>query len=66
MRTAGEACFYVDLEVSLIHDFHLDSREDAEGGGVTPHVHIAEYGPLGRTGTTWWISLVAPACAAAT
>jgi hypothetical protein len=55
-----EACFYVDLEVSLIHDFHLDSREARERGGVTPHVHIAEYGPKGP----YWYDLVDIACGA--
>ena len=55
-----EACFYVDLAVSLIHDFHLDSREAREGVGVTPHVHIAEYGPAGP----YWYDLVDIACGA--
>src|SRR5512142_3435950 len=26
-----EACFYVDLEVDAVHDFHLDSREETSG-----------------------------------
>ena len=55
-----EACFYVDLEVSLIHDFHMDSREEREGSGVTPHVHIAEYGPAGP----YWYDVVDIACGA--
>jgi hypothetical protein len=53
-----EACFYVDLEVGLIHDFHMDSRETRERGGVTPHLHIAEYGPKGP----YWYDLVDIAC----
>ena len=55
-----EACFYVDLEVSLIHDFHMDSREARDSGGVTPHVHIAEYGPAG----SYWYDVVDIACGA--
>jgi hypothetical protein len=55
-----EACFYVDLEVSLIHDFHMDSREARDGSGVTPHVHIAEYGPAGP----YWYDVVDIACGA--
>ena len=55
-----DACFYVDLEVGLIHDFHMDSREERERGGVTPHVHIAEYGPKGP----YWYDLVDIACGA--
>jgi len=55
-----EACFYVDLQVSLIHDFHMDSREARAGGGVTPHVHIAEYGPAGP----YWYDVVDIACGA--
>jgi hypothetical protein len=46
-----EACFYVDLEISLIHDFHMDSQEAEHGRGVVPHVHLAEYGP---TGPYWY------------
>jgi hypothetical protein len=42
-----EACFYVDLDVNLSHDFHLDSQEGRTDGGMTPHLHIAEYGPAG-------------------
>jgi len=55
-----EVCFYVDLEVGLIHDFHMDSREVREGGGVTPHLHIAEYGPAG----SHWYDVVDVACGA--
>ena len=55
-----EACFYVDLEMSLIHDFHMDSREARDSGGVTPHVHIAEYGPAG----SYWYDVVDIACGA--
>ena len=55
-----EACFYVDLEMGLIHDFHVDSRETRDGGGVTPHVHIAEYGPKGSC----WYDIVDISCGA--
>ena len=57
-----EACFYVDLEVGLIHDFHLDSQEGEFGSGVTPHVHISEYGPAGH----FWYDVVDVACGAGT
>jgi len=53
-----EACYYVDLEVSLIHDFHLDSQEGESGRGVTPHVHISEYGPAGP----FWYDIVDITC----
>jgi hypothetical protein len=53
-----EACFYVDLEVDLLHDFHLDSQEGRGGSGVTPHLHIAEYGPAGP----YWYDIVDIAC----
>ena len=57
-----EACFYVDLEVGLIHDFHMDSQEGEKGRGVTPHVHISEYGPSGH----FWYDIVDVACGAGT
>jgi hypothetical protein len=53
-----EACFYVDLEVGLLHDFHLDSQEGRAGSGVVPHVHIAEYGPKGP----YWYDILDIAC----
>jgi hypothetical protein len=53
-----EACFYVDLEAGLVHDFHLDSEEGRTGRGVTPHVHVSEYGPAGP----YWYDLVDIAC----
>jgi hypothetical protein len=55
-----DACFYVDLQVSLIHDFHIDSEEAESGRGVTPHVHISEYGPAGH----YWYDTVDIACGA--
>ncbi len=55
-----EACFYVDLQVSLIHDFHMDSQEARAGRGVTPHVHISEYGPAGP----YWYDILDIACGA--
>ncbi len=57
-----EACFYVDLEAGAAHDFHLDSQEEQEGGGVVPHVHIAEYGPTGP----YWYDIVDISCGAGT
>jgi hypothetical protein len=51
---AEEACFYLDLDVNLSHDFHLDSEEGRTDAGVTPHVHIAEYGPAGP----YWYDIV--------
>lgn len=53
-----EACFYVDLDVSLIHDFHVDSQEAEQGRGVAPRVHIAEYGPAGP----YWYDILDIAC----
>ncbi|MBN2577061.1 MAG: hypothetical protein JXP73_21035 [Deltaproteobacteria bacterium] len=53
-----DACFYVDLEVGLLHDFHLDSQEDRKGGGVVPHVRVAEYGPKGP----YWYDILDIAC----
>jgi hypothetical protein len=53
-----EACYYVDLEVGLIHDFHVDSQEETSGRGVVPHVHIAEYGPAGP----YWYDIVDITC----
>ena len=53
-----EACFYVDLEVEFLHDFHFDSREERDGSGVVPYVHIAEYGPAGP----YWYDIVDIAC----
>jgi len=53
-----EACFYVDLPVSQVYDFHLDSREATEGGGVGPDVVIREYGPAGP----YWYDIVKFAC----
>jgi hypothetical protein len=53
-----EGCFYVDLEVDAVHDFHLDSREETSGVGVVPYVHIAEYGPSGP----YWYDVVEVAC----
>jgi hypothetical protein len=55
---AQEACFYVDLDVDLIHDFHVDSQEGRIGAGVTPHMHIAEYGPTG----SYWYDILDVAC----
>jgi hypothetical protein len=55
---AEEACFYVDLDVNLSHDFHLDSMEVRADAGVTPHVRIAEYGPAGP----YWYDLVDITC----
>jgi hypothetical protein len=53
-----EACFYVDLEANLSHDFHLDSQEGRPDSGVTPHLHIAEYGPAGP----YWYDILDIAC----
>jgi hypothetical protein len=53
-----EVCFYVDLDIDLVHDFHLDSQEERAGGGVAPHVHIAEYGPAGP----YWYDIVDVSC----
>lgn len=57
-----EACFYVDLEVGVTHDFHLDSQEEQENGGVVPHVHLAEYGPAGP----YWYDIFDITCGAGT
>ena len=53
-----EACFYVDLPVSKIYDFHLESRESTTAGGVAPTVHVSEYGPAG----SFWYDIVDVAC----
>jgi hypothetical protein len=42
-----DACFYVDLPAGPVHDFHFDSQESSPDTGLTPHVHISEYGPAG-------------------
>jgi hypothetical protein len=55
---AEEACFYVDLATNLSHDFHLDSQEGRTDGGVTPHLHIAEYGPAGP----YWYDILDVTC----
>ena len=52
------ACFYIDLPVSKIQSFHLDSQEASHGSGVTPHVHISEYGPAGP----YWYDILDVAC----
>jgi hypothetical protein len=57
---AQEACFYVDLDVNLSHDFHVDSQEGHTDVGVTPHVHISEYGPAGP----YWYDILDVACGA--
>jgi len=55
---AEEACFYVDLPVSKIYAFHLETRESITAGGVAPKVHISEYGPAGP----YWYDIVDIAC----
>ena len=59
-RGLEEACFYVDLPVGKIHDFRLSSHEGSQGSGVTPKVHIAEYGPAGP----WWYDILDITCGA--
>jgi len=53
-----ESCYYVDVQVSQIYDFHLDSREDSMGGGVGPEVVLREYGPAGP----YWYDIVKIKC----
>ena len=55
---AQEACFYVDLDINVRHEFHLDSQEGSGEVGVTPHLHISEYGPAGP----YWYDIVDIAC----
>lgn len=55
---AQEACFYVDLPVSRIHDFHLETHEAVLADGVAPRVHISEYGPAGP----FWYDIVDVTC----
>jgi len=57
-----EACFYVDLAIGVAHDFHLDSQEERTGGGVVPHLRIAEYGPAGP----YWYDILDIQCGAGT
>jgi hypothetical protein len=54
----GEACYYVDLDVSTLYTFHLASKEEREGGGVSPRVHITEYGVHGH----YWYDILDVAC----
>jgi hypothetical protein len=53
-----EACYYVDLDVNTQYTFHVASKEAKEGGGVTPSVHISEYGPIGH----YWYDIVDVTC----
>jgi hypothetical protein len=53
-----ESCFYVDLDVNTQVDFHLASKEAREGRGVTPSVHISEYGGFGH----YWYDIVDVSC----
>jgi hypothetical protein len=55
---AGEKCYYVDLPAGSNHEFVIDSREAQKGEGLTPSVHIAEYGPKGP----WWYDVLAISC----
>lgn len=53
-----EACFYVDLPVSQVHDFRMHSAEALRGNGMTPMLHISEYGPAGP----FWYDILHVAC----
>lgn len=53
-----EACYYVDLDVGSLVTFHVASKEKREGGGVTPSVHISEYGPIGH----FWYDILDVTC----
>jgi hypothetical protein len=53
-----EACFYVDLKIGDSHDFHIESQEGEFGRGVTPKVHISEYGPSGP----YWYDIIEISC----
>jgi hypothetical protein len=57
-----EACFYLDLPVSKAQPFHLDAQGNARTTGVTPHLHISEYGPAGP----YWYDILDVACGAGT
>jgi hypothetical protein len=53
-----ETCYYVDLDVSTLYSFHVASKEEREGGGVKPRVHVSEYGPHGH----YWYDILDVAC----
>jgi hypothetical protein len=55
---AEEACYYVDLDVNQLYTFHLSSKEAQEGSGVSPSVHVSEYGPIGH----FWYDVVEVGC----
>jgi hypothetical protein len=53
-----EACYYLDLDVNQLYDFHLASRESGEGSGVIPSLRIREYGPAGG----YWYDILEVTC----
>jgi hypothetical protein len=53
-----EACYYINVPVGKVHDFHLDSQERSFGSGVTPNVSLSEYGPAGP----YWYKILEIAC----
>jgi hypothetical protein len=53
-----EACYYVDLPADSSQEFVIESREAQKGQGMTPSVHIAEYGPKGH----YWYDVLAVGC----
>jgi len=53
-----EACYYVDLDIDTLYTFHVASKEEKEGRGVTPSVHISEYGVFGH----YWYDVVDVTC----
>jgi hypothetical protein len=55
---AGEKCVYVDMPSGGTHDVRLVALESVKGGGVSPILKIAEYGPKGP----YWYDVLAVRC----
>jgi hypothetical protein len=53
-----EQCVYLDLPAGSEHQFTIESREANKGEGMTPSVHIAEWGPKGP----YWYDVISVRC----
>jgi hypothetical protein len=53
-----EICGYVDVPTGSTHDVVFVAKESKSGGGITPRLSVAEYGPKGP----FWYDVVAVSC----
>jgi len=59
--SGGEACFYVDVLPGTHHLLTFAAREGRPEAGLSPTMHVAEYGPKGP----YWYDVVDVRCAGA-